>query len=757
MKTHILPISLCLAVLGSPGARATELGHADDRGCLAVLGSPGARAEIDETITVVGTRTERSMDEVAAIISVKTADDIERELARDISDLVRFEPGVTVSGTGDRFGLSGFNIRGIDGNRVLTLVDGIRVAEEFSFGPFISARRDFVDIDSLSRAEIARGPISSLWGSDALGGVVAFTTKSPSEYVDANEPLHLGVKTGYSSADSSTVATLTLAGGNETISGLLVYTAREGEETETAGGNSGFGSSREEPDPQDIESDNLVAKVQWQLADNHQLTFGFDHFENQTDTKVYSDYNTVSRGTLVNSRDSADERERTRYSLHYDYSGKSFFADSANLTVYQQDSHTTQDTLEFRSPPAALQQIRTRNSLFEQEIRGATAQLTRLFTGDSVSHTLTYGFDYYQTDNQSIRDGGTVDVQGGFVFEFSPLPTRDFPTTEVTQLAFFIQDEIEFLDGRLLVSPGLRYDEFEADTSADAIYLNGNPGAPTPEDFDDSEVTGKLGIVYRFSDEISAFGRYSEGFRAPPYDDVNVGFTNFIGGYKTISNPDLTSETSEGWEFGIRAQGTFGQATLTAFTNDYEDFIESLATSPLFSGTFGIDPSDELLTFQSINRSEVQIDGVELSVDLDLTQTGFDGFTFRAAVAYADGEDKTTDEPLNTIEPLTAVFGLGYDSPDSRWGGDLIWTLVAGKDESDIDSQNPRLPTSGYGTLDLLAYYNFNDKWSINAGVFNVTDKEYIRWADTASIGGDAPGRYSQPGINGSVTVRFEL
>ena len=75
-----------------------------------------------ETITVVGSRTERPLKEIAATIDVIDSDRIEEELARDIADLVRFEPGVTVSGTGSRFGLSGFNIRGIGGNRVLTLV-----------------------------------------------------------------------------------------------------------------------------------------------------------------------------------------------------------------------------------------------------------------------------------------------------------------------------------------------------------------------------------------------------------------------------------------------------------------------------------------------------------------------------------------------------------------------------------------------------------------------------------------------------------
>ena len=81
-----------------------------------------------ETITVIGSRTERPLKEIAATIDIISARQIEKELARDIADLVRFEPGVTVSGTGSRYGLSGFNIRGVGGNRVLTLVDVVRVA-----------------------------------------------------------------------------------------------------------------------------------------------------------------------------------------------------------------------------------------------------------------------------------------------------------------------------------------------------------------------------------------------------------------------------------------------------------------------------------------------------------------------------------------------------------------------------------------------------------------------------------------------------
>jgi hemoglobin/transferrin/lactoferrin receptor protein len=713
---------------------------------------------VEEGVTVVGTRTERSLDEVSATISVISSEDIERELARDISDLVRFEPGVVVSGTGSRFGLGGFNIRGIEGNRVLTLVDGVRVADEFSFGPFLSSRRDYVDVDSLSRAEIARGPISSLYGSDALGGVVAFTTKSPGDYLHG-EGAHIGAKFGYSSLDSSAVATITGAAGNDKIAGLLLFTQRQGDETETAGSNGGFGATRTEADPQSIDSLNLVGKLEVAITDTQRITIGIDRYDNETDTSVYSDYGTLSRGTLVNTRDAEDQRERLRYSLTYSFDGETIFSDDLKITLYRQESETDQLTLESRTTRTKANESRTRRSIFEQEIQGVVLQVGKAFDFGPGNHFLTFGVDHYETQNESLRDGGTVDADGAPVFEFSPLPTRDFPITEISQTAFFLQDEISFLGGRLLLSPGLRYDEFEADTKADAIYRAGNPGVSPPVDFEDSEVTGKFGVVYRFSDVVSVFAQYSEGFRAPPYDDVNVGFTNFIGGYKTISNPNLESETSEGLEAGIRFQGGFGFVSVNLFKNDYENFIESLTIAPQFGRSFGIDPSDGLLTFQSVNLSEVEIKGAEFSAELLLDEVlgTLPGLKFRAAIAYANGEDDTSSEPINTVEPLTAVLGFGYDAPSKIWGADLVWTLVEAKDGSDIDATSSRVETAGYGIVDLITYYRFTEKITVNAGIFNLTDKKYIRWADTVSIGSDALGRFSQSGLNGSATIRIAL
>ncbi|MEM7019656.1 MAG: TonB-dependent hemoglobin/transferrin/lactoferrin family receptor [Pseudomonadota bacterium] len=712
-----------------------------------------------ETIVVVGTRTERAQSDVAATVSVKDLEQIESEMVRDIADLIRYEPGVSVGGTGSRFGLDGFIIRGIGGNRVLTLVDGIRTPEEFSFGPFLSSRRNFVDIDSLDQVEIARGPISSLYGSDALGGVVAFRTKGPRDYLDGDgNDTYFALKGGYDSAEAGFLGTATFATGNDKWAGMFLYTRRDGDETENQGTLEGTGPTREKPDPTDTGSDNASVKVSYKLNEQNEFTLNLSHFDGSTITRILSDYNVVSRGVLTTSRNATDDRTRDLYSLAWAYRGDLKIADRIDATVYRQRSKSEQLTEDERISRGSPQG-RFRSSLFEQDITGAFAQFGKALTLGGAQHYLSYGVDYYQTDNDSLRNGGSFDlITDAPIREFFPFPTRDFPVTEVKQLAFYLQDEITLFDERLILSPGIRYDQFDANSTADDIFLTGNPGSPLPEDYDDSEFTAKIGAVFKFNENFSIYGSYSEGFRAPPYDDVNVGFTNFIGGYKTISNANLTSETSQGLEFGFRAQSEAGYFSIAAFKNEYEDFIESLAISPQFLASGGIDPADGLLTFQSINRDDVEIDGVEVSglLRLGAVSDSFSGFSLRLALARADGEDQNTGAPINDVEPLSVVTGLSYEAPSRVWGGDVVFTMVKSKDEGDIDPDNPRLAIGGYTVIDILAHYNPTKNIRINAGLFNITDRSYIRWADTIGIGSDAPARFTQPGFNVGLTVRYE-
>ena len=158
----------------------------------------GASINELERVQVTATRTARAISDVPNTVDVIDREQLDDRLIRDIKDLVRYEPGVSVTSGFGRFnGLGGFRIRGLDANRVLIQTDGIAVSDSFSFGSFINANRNFVDLDTLKRVEIVRGPASSLYGSDALGGVVAYVTKDPSDYLKDGKDAYFGLKFGF--------------------------------------------------------------------------------------------------------------------------------------------------------------------------------------------------------------------------------------------------------------------------------------------------------------------------------------------------------------------------------------------------------------------------------------------------------------------------------------------------------------------------------------------------------------------------------
>ena len=126
-----------------------------------------------DAVTSTAARGPKTLNDIAGTASVITAEELERRNATNIKDAVRYEPGVTVGNAPNRGGATNFNIRGIGGNRVLVLVDGFSTPDfpGSNIGSPSSYTRDFVDLDSMKRLEIVRGPAGAR-SSDALGGVV---------------------------------------------------------------------------------------------------------------------------------------------------------------------------------------------------------------------------------------------------------------------------------------------------------------------------------------------------------------------------------------------------------------------------------------------------------------------------------------------------------------------------------------------------------------------------------------------------------
>ena len=144
---------------------------------------------------------------------------------------------------------------------MLIQTDGIPVADTFSFGSYLNANRNVVDMETLKRVEIVRGPASSLYGFDALGGVVAYVTKDPADYLAPGKNSYAGLKFGYESEWDGLFAGALVAFGSERWSGMAALSHRQGKESHTQGDNRSTGAARTAPNPLSSDGRSLLSKL----------------------------------------------------------------------------------------------------------------------------------------------------------------------------------------------------------------------------------------------------------------------------------------------------------------------------------------------------------------------------------------------------------------------------------------------------------------------------------------------------------------
>ncbi len=698
-----------------------------------------------EKITVTATRTEESADRVPAIVTVITAEQIEDELATDIKDLVRFEPGVSVRSAPARYGAAlgstgrdgnaGFNIRGLEGNRVLILVDGIRVPDGFGFGAQAVGRGDYVDLDLLKSVEILRGPTSALYGSDGVAGAVAFTTRDPGDLVQDDRMFGLRARSAYSSADDSWANSLIGATEVGDWGAMLSYTRRDSHEQDTQGDNDVDGSARTTPNPTDDTSDAYMAKVTFSPNDNNRFRLTYDHLEAETVVEVLS-----GRSATVADLDGRDTTTRERVSFDHAFTFGEGFLRGGQWNAYLQDSTTRQYTEEDRTTATD----RVRDNTFDNKVWGLAGQIEAAATTGPADHRILFGADYSQTEQSGLRDG--VVPPFGETF-----PVRAFPNTEYRITGVFLQDEISFLDGQLRLYPVLRYDAYELAPERDSYY----PGGFAAETSEGDRVSPKLGVAFDPVDWFGAFATWASGYKAPEPGQVNTGFSNLASGYTSVANPDLKPETSESIEIGARLRnvswlGASWSGQVSAFAADYEDFISQEVVGGAFT------PANPAI-YQYINLSQVSITGTEASA-----QAFWDnGVGLRFAASQADGETKgSPNTPLASIDPYKLVAGLLYNSPGGAFGGQFVATHVGPKEARNI-AQNSNasrtddlFKTPAFTTLDLTAYWNITDWAALRVGAFNLTDETYWWWGD---VRGQAAYVAPFPPAATSLTVNPQL
>lgn len=698
-----------------------------------------------DPITVLATRTATRVDETPATVTVITAREIEQNLYTDIKDLVRFEPGVSVRTQPARFGAAlgstgrdgnaGFTIRGLGGDRVLIVVDGVRTPDGYAFGPQSVGRGGYSDLDLMKSVEILRGPASALYGSDGVAGAVSFTTKAPVDMLGASRTWTARARVAYGSADESVATGLSFAGRDGALSGLVAWTHRDASETDNQGAVGGDGATRTEPNPQDFSSDALLAKLVWDVAPGHRLGLTWESYSSDVDANVLS-------GRSASVLDLRAEDETTRQRIGLDWRTQALPGlDEASLAVYRQESETRQFTFEDREPAAD----RTRDNTFDNDVMGLAAQGRRTLTSGSVEHRLIFGGDWSETTQSGVRDG-TVPPFG------ETFPSSPFPETDYTLSGLFIQDEIVLAGGSLRITPALRYDAYELTTADDPLFT----GAKA--DQEDSRLSPKLGVVWWANDTFGLFASYAEGFKAPTPSQVNSAFGNLAFGYISAPNPDLKPETSRSLEAGLRLREVpvwGGRMALqaVAFQADYEDFISQEVVSGAFTPT---DPA----VFQYVNFTDVEVKGLEFRSDASWDN----GLSARVSAAWAEGDQTTagTTTALPSIDPLKIVAGMGWDAPSGAFGGQAIVTWSDAKDAADTTGLacSPNCYVGEDFTLfDLTGYWNVTETVTARIGVFNVFDETYGWWSDVSGLSTTSTvlDAYTQPGRNVSVSLTLRL
>ncbi|WP_312846536.1 TonB-dependent receptor plug domain-containing protein [Sphingopyxis sp. PET50] len=422
-----------MTIQGSPSvsrlAAGTALGIA-----LAAIAQPAMAQDDDgeywaarkNQIVVTATRTEVKAEDAPLTVSLITEEQIANELATDIRDLVRFEPGVSVQrqparftaalGATGRAGNDSFNIRGIGGNRVLIQVDGVRVPDGFSFGAQAAGRGDYVDLGLVKSVEILRGPSSALYGSDGLAGAVSFITSDPADFLTGGKPVGGLVRAAYSSADEEFSETAIVAGRSGDWSVMAAYTRRDYKELDNKGTVGGAGAARTRPNPQDGRSNAALARIVYDPANGHKLRLTGEYL----DTDLYTN-GLTGLSASVDRLEGFDSGERKRVSLDWSWEGEGAI-DFARIALYWQDGEDNQYTEEDRNPAAD----RTRLNTFENRVIGAAADARAEFATGAISHRLVFGGDISKTRQRGLRDG-TI-PPAGEVF-----PTRAFPTTDFTR------------------------------------------------------------------------------------------------------------------------------------------------------------------------------------------------------------------------------------------------------------------------------------------------------------------------------------
>lgn len=626
------------------------------------------------TIVVTATGYEQDLSKAPASITVIDREELEKREYNDITDVLRHTPGVVVSGSGSAQTIS---IRGMSSNYTLFLVDGKR-----QYGRDVNPNGDdagfekniLPPVSAIERIEIIRGPASTLYGTDAMGGVVNIITKKVSDRWSGSVELGSVIQDQGNAGDIQNGSVYLAGPLLENKLGLqLSLNKQKREEDAYVGGFRG------------TERESLNSRLSYILNDKHDLQLEANFVQQESETTVGK---TVALAN--NAADSSSRNYRHVYALTHH--GR--YSDQLDSTTYLQYENS-------KNPDRGNTQLGTKG------IELDTWTFNNQWNWLLGNHTLSFGAHYKDeklTEKATNRNPNAP--------EFSEL-TR-------WSAAAFLEDTWHLSD-RFDLTAGLRYDHDENYSGHVSPRLYGVYSLN-----DQWTVKGGVSTGYKQPDIRAA----TEGF----YSVTGGGGSPLATGRGIIrANPDLDPESSLSSELGVNWQNDRVKASLTAYVTQYKDRITEVRACETDTDGSSTNRNNwqEWKCFEGdtpfyfiserINVDEAELKGVEATLEASLS----DYTTLMANYTFTDSEFKTGEfkgQPVNQMPEHMLNITVDHEINDAL----NVWSRLHYRSETSayLSRTSVAQPNPGYEFLDVGLNYKFTPNISGKFGVYNLLDEK---------------------------------
>ena len=641
-----------------------------------------ANTALEDVTVTTATKTEKNIDGVSASVIVITQKDIERISASTLKDV--FEKIPSINAQFGRFphpssaSKASVSIRGAGANGTLILIDGKRLSGETE-GPYELNR---IPAAMIERIEIVKGSMSTLYGSDAIGGVINIITKK----VDKNSST-LDVKygqNGHGEAKEKNV-NFTTSGTKEDIKYKLFGSIID---TSSYSKNKSYTQVATNPTTGAV----LVANPQNNISGTNKVTFSDDANVKNVGTRIEKNLNdNVTLGFDLNYLD--ENREGT-------YIGSAAFSGGGlikNTPVNSEDNNRRFDVssdLKYQINDDLSGQTKVYRSYYKKRNETTpinfAGPISTKFSANVTIDTIESNLTYVLNDSNIITTGLEFREETRDSSAINPIASSsDFITKKVQYKSLFIQDEIA-LTNSLNATMGARYDKI---SNAD------------------NKATIQIGLVQKLTENTNLRANYAQGYRAPDIAELYVVSPSYKDGKRfgsdVIFGPktsayELKPEQSQTFEIALsnRMDKLFSEIVL--FNTKIDDKIELVS--------YG---SGNAKYYTSENLDKVDIKGVELNLDYTLNDNADLNFN----LTYLDTEDKSTNKELIFTPDLSASLGFNYKIL-SNVATNLSLRYLG---EQYSDTQNTAT-TDDYTLVDVGVKYDVNKTLTLYTGIDNIFD-----------------------------------